>query len=63
MMVMLAMSVAPAAFAHDVACTGKFAAVVASFDPAADEDGDGIICARNTKQGFQIKDDHGFLGH
>jgi len=61
MMVMLAMSVAPA-FAHDRPCTGKgILTGTFPFGTNGDEDFDGAICFYENRGVY--KDDHGVNGH
>jgi hypothetical protein len=58
---MMAMSVAPAAFAHGAFCTGK--GILTGTTPGAngDKDGDGWICFQPNRGVY--KDDHGLGGH
>ena len=63
MAVMLVVSAAPAAFAHEVPCTGN-RTLLFSPDNTADKDGDGWVCTKPIG-GFRAQDvdDHGVGGH
>ena len=57
------MSAAPAAFAHNLYCTGNGTPYGVSGHPA-DKDGDGVYCGYTRKSGEIVyKDDHGYGGH
>ena len=56
---------APAAFAHDQTCTGRwwYPNFTAPYAHPADADGDGAYCSSYRNGTTYYKDDHGYRGH
>ena len=63
MAVMLVMSAAPAAYAHQAACKGNGLVTSQFVYQYADDDGDGYVCVYEGKNKTRVTDDHGMGGH
>jgi hypothetical protein len=59
MSVMLVVSAASAAFAHNEPCPGpRWGPTNAFFSPSDDRDNDALICSLSTQSGPKFKEDH-----